>query len=95
MRTTDYASILGAVGSILDLAEARSFAVRESDDGLRLEVLDGRGERHTVELTVADVADVLAWAEGSETLPEGAVAAGRDEGSLRVFLERHTLVGAR
>lgn len=94
MRTTNYASILGAVGSVLDLAEARSFTVRESDDGLTLDILDGRGERHSFELSVADVAELLTWAKRSESHPKGAVAAGRDEGALRAFLERHTLVGA-
>ncbi len=95
MGTITYASILGAIGSVLDLAEARSFAVRESDDSLTLDILDGRGERHSFELSVADVAELLTWAEQAETLPKGAVAAGRDEGALRAFLERHMLVGAR
>lgn len=95
MRTTNYASILGAVGSVLDLAEARSFTVRESGYGLTLDIVDGRDERHSFELSVADVAELLAWAERAQAHPEGAVAAGRDEGSLRAFLERHSLVGAR
>ena len=95
MRTS-YASILGAVANVLDLAEARSFTVREGEHGLTLDLVDGRGERHAVELSVADVAELVAWSEArSERIPAGVAGAeGRDEGSLRAFLERHALVGA-
>jgi hypothetical protein len=82
---------------MLDLAEARSFAVRESDDGLTLDLVTGRDERLSVSLSVADVAELIAWSQQAETAPERAADAieGRDEGTLHAFLERHTLVGAR
>lgn len=93
MRTDSYASILGAVGKVLDLADARSFAVRDGDDGLVLELVDGRGERQSFELSVADVAELTSWSHRAEATPE-RVLDRRDEGTLRAFLERHALVGA-
>ncbi|HEX8996619.1 MAG TPA: hypothetical protein VF812_11355 [Ktedonobacterales bacterium] len=93
MRNDTYASILGAVGSVLDLAEARSFAVREGEHGLTLDLIDGRGERHTVDLSLADVAALTSWAQRSEATRD-YTAERRDEGTLRTFLERRTLVGA-
>jgi hypothetical protein len=96
MRTDSYASILGAVATVLDLANARSFAVRDGDHGLTLDLVDGRGERHAVELSVADVAELISWSESraahASESHEGID--GRDEGTLRAFLERHALVGA-
>ncbi len=85
-------SILGAVANVLDLAEARSFAVREGADGLTLDFVDGRGDRHMVDLSVADLAELIAW---SESRSESASVDGHDEGSLNAFLERHSLVAAR
>jgi hypothetical protein len=96
MRTDSYASILGAVATVLDLADARSFAVHDGDHGLTLDLVDGRGERHAIDLSVADVAELISWAEsrsGNAIESAGGIA-GRDEGALHAFLERHTLVGA-
>ncbi|HEX8731907.1 MAG TPA: hypothetical protein VF725_07575 [Ktedonobacterales bacterium] len=100
MATSNYASILGAVGKMLDLAEARSFAVREGEQSLILDLVDGRDERHSYELSVADVAELIAWSQrAEESAPRATAFATRDEGVLRAFLERHTitreLVGAR
>ncbi len=94
MRNDSYASILGAVGKVLDMADARDFAVRDSGDGLVLDLVDGRGERQSFELSVADVAELISWSQRAETTPERVLERG-DEGTLRAFLERHTLVGAR
>lgn len=93
MRNDSYASILGAVGKVLDLADARSFTVRDGDDGLILDLVDGRGERQSFELSVADVAELISWSQRAEATSERA-RDSRDEGTLRAFLERHTLVGA-
>ena len=93
MRNDSYASILGAVGKVLDLADARSFTVRDGDDGLILDLVDGRGERQSFELSVADVAELISWSQPAEATSERA-RDSRDEGTLRAFLERHTLVGA-
>jgi hypothetical protein len=98
MSTSGYASILGALGKLLDLADARSFTVREGENSLTLEVVDGRDERHSYDLSVADVAELIAWAQPSEESASRATLVGHDEGALHAFLERHagrrTLVGA-
>lgn len=93
MRTDSYASILSAVGSVLDLADARSFAVRDGEHGLTLDLEDGRGVRTSMELSVAEVAELIAWSQQHKASRE-RVAEGRDEGTLHAFLERHALVGA-
>lgn len=94
MQTETYARILGAVGQALDLAGARSFAVRESDSGLVLELVDARGERITQDLSVADLVDLVNWAERRSATPERAIA-HRDEGMLSRLLERRELAGVR
>lgn len=94
MPTETYARILGAVGQALDLAEARSFAVRETDSGLALELMNARDERVTYDLSIADVAELVSWAERPSAATE-RVADRRDEGMLHRFLERRELVGAR
>lgn len=94
MTTESYARILGAVGQALDLAGAQSFAVRESEAGLLLELVDERGERITQDLSLADLADLVDWAEGVSATPERAIERG-DEGMLHRLLERRELVGAR
>lgn len=93
MRTDNYATILGAVGNVLDLADARSFSVREVEHGLTVELVDGHGESHAYDLSVADVAALISMSQRADTLTE-RVPAGRDEGALRAFMDRHTLVGA-
>jgi hypothetical protein len=93
MRTDNYATILGAVGNVLDLANARSFSVREAEHGLTVELVDGHGESHAYDLSVADVAALVSMSQRADSLTE-RVPAGRDEGALRAFMDRHTLVGA-
>jgi hypothetical protein len=97
MRTSSYTSILGAVAEVLELADARSFAVRDGQHGLTLDLVDGRGERHAVDLTVAEVAELVAWSEArsADAAESLSSANARDEGVLRAFLERHALVGAQ
>jgi hypothetical protein len=94
MTTTTYARILGAVGQALDLAGARSFAVRESDTGLLLELVDARGERITQDLSLADLVDLVNWAERASATPEPTIER-RDEGILHRLLERRELAGVR
>ena len=45
MRKYSYESILRAVGRVLDDAEARSFAIRDEENGLLVETFDGVGKR--------------------------------------------------
>ncbi len=94
MTTESYARILGAVGQALDLAGAKTFAVRETDLGLSLEMVDARGERITQDLSLADLVDLVNWAERDSATPARAIEP-RDEGMLHRLLERRELVGAR
>jgi hypothetical protein len=94
MSTMSYARILGAVGQALDLAGARSFAVRESDAGLLLELVDARGERITQDLSLTDLTDLINWAE-RDSATANRVVELRDEGMLRRLLERDELAGVR
>ncbi|HEX8982590.1 MAG TPA: hypothetical protein VF792_07470 [Ktedonobacterales bacterium] len=94
MRTDNYATILSAVGNMLDLANARNFSVREVEHGLTVELVDGHGESHAFDLSVADVAALTSLSQRADARSE-RVSANRDEGTLRAFLDRHTLVGAR
>lgn len=95
MRTNNYATILGALGKLFDLAEARSFSVREIEHGLTLEFVDGRDERHTVELSLADVAALIAWSQRS-AVATTSHADHTEANTLRTFLDRHSreMVGA-
>jgi hypothetical protein len=96
MAADTFARILGAVGQALDLAEARSFVVRESGAGLSLELVDGRGERHVYELSLADLVDLVNWTETNSALSARVMdIKDRDEGMLHRLLERRELVGAR
>lgn len=94
MPTESYARILGAVGQVLDLAGARTFAVRESDTGLLLELVDARGERITQDLSLADLADIVSWAERASATSELTIER-RDEGILHRLLEGRELAGVR
>ncbi len=94
MTTESYARILGAVGQALDLAGAKTFAVRETDSGLSLEIVDARGERITQDLSLADLVDLVNWAERDSATPVRSIEP-RDEGMLHRLLERRELVGAR
>jgi hypothetical protein len=97
MRTkTGYESILGAVGRVLDQTGVHSVAVREVEDGLIVEGLNGEGQVQVqLSYSIADLNELLA--------PEATNGHGlarpitSDEGTLRRFLAEHDreLVGAR
>jgi hypothetical protein len=98
MRKYSYESVLRTVGRVLDLAEADGFAVRNTEDGLRLEAFD---TNHTptvaVDLGIPELAQLLDWAETAHLeRPSYARASASDEGTLRQLLDRgqRELVGA-
>lgn len=95
MSTASYSRILYAVGQALDLAGARSFSVRESETGVRLDLVDAQGERVTRDLTLADLTDLMSWSDRARSEP-ARVADHDDEGILQRLLERREreLVGA-
>ncbi|HEU5348031.1 MAG TPA: hypothetical protein VFU63_05405 [Ktedonobacterales bacterium] len=88
MRQESYETILRAVGRVLDAAEARSFAVRETDTGLLVE-LTGETGNEQYHLSLGDVSTLLDWQGTGETAPRYELARSSDEGTLKGFLERH------
>jgi hypothetical protein len=98
MRKDSYESILCAVGRVLDHAEARGFAIRETADGLHVESFDAEGTpQYTFQFGVRDLVDLLEWAGVEDETPRLRPTVAADEGTLANFVERHTreLVGTR
>jgi hypothetical protein len=96
MRTTfTYESILSAVGRVLDESGAKSFAIREDDDGLIIEGKNGAGEpQFQMHYRVADVYELVTRGAAPE-MP----STGMDETeatTLHRFLAEHQreLIGA-
>lgn len=87
MRQESYETILRAVGRVLDAAEARSFAVRETETGLRIE-LNGETGSERYDLSLSDVHVLLDWQGPDESAPNYELARAADEGTLKTFLER-------
>ena len=96
MCTYSYESILRAVGRVLDEADARSFAIRDGENGLLVQTFDANGAPN-VKLDF-DLADLVELVERNTRTVEGGPAYKRgyahDDDSLRHFLTRHELVGA-
>jgi len=91
MRHESYETILRAVGRVLDAAEARSFAVRETEIGMLLE-LTGESGSAQYQLPLSDVAALLDWQDAGHVTANYERARTADEGTLKVFLERHQRV---
>ena len=87
MRQESYETILRAVGRVLDAAEARSFAVRETESGLMIE-LSGETGSERYELSLDDVNVLLDWHGADASDPHYELARAADEGTLKGFLER-------
>lgn len=94
MRKNSYESILSAVGRVLDQAEARSFIVRDQEDGLLVETFDDTGGRqYALHLDLPDLAELVAWGDQADEAPHSApvATATASESTLRSFLARHEL----
>jgi hypothetical protein len=96
MHKCSYESILGAVGRVLDEAEAQSFAIRDSVDGLLVETsIGGANQQIALNLGLNDLAELVARNSRVEAKPNYERSYGRDESTLTHFLARHRqLVGA-
>lgn len=97
MRATfSYASILQAVGQVLDQVGVKSIAIREEEDGLFVEGFDSDG--HLSLQLRYDIASLYELLSQSDNVAEtrDAHIAGEVEGTLRRFLAEHKreLVGA-
>jgi hypothetical protein len=90
--TFSYASILHAIGQVLDQIGVKSIAIQEEEDGLFVEGFDSDGQLQVqARYDIASLYDLLN--STSEEKPEEYVSA--DAGLLRRFLEEHNreLVG--
>lgn len=97
MRATfSYASILRAVGQVLDQISVKSIAIREEEDGLFVEGYNGEGQLQVqMRYDIASLYDLVSRSEQQvEEYSERAPA--ENEGLLHRFLADHKreLVGA-
>jgi hypothetical protein len=91
--TFSYASILHAVGQVLDQVGVKSIAIHEEEEGLFVEGLNSDGQLQVqIQYTIADLYDLVSRADNQER--EGTVTL--TNGLLRQFLATHNreLVGA-
>ena len=97
MQTTfSYASILHAVGQVLDQVSLKSIAIHEEEDGLFIEGLDGEGELQVhMRYDIASLYDLLCRSEDQLEQHSEYVTA-EYEGTLHRFLAdpRRKLVSA-
>ena len=97
MRATfSYASILYAVGQVLDQIGVKSIAIHEEEDGLFVEGFNGSGQLQAqLHYDIAGLYDLLCQ---SESQAEASQERGKEEdaGTLRRFLADHSreLIGA-
>ncbi len=92
MRATfSYASILHAIGQVLDQSGVKSIAIHEEEDGLFVEGFNSHGQLQAqIRYDIASLYNLLHRSED-----EVEERSARDEGVLRQFLADHSreLVG--
>jgi len=97
MRATfSYASILYAVGQVLDQIGVKSIAIHEEEDGLFVEGFNNSGQLQVqLRYDIAGLYDLLCQAE-NQVEESNELVAGEIEGVLRRFLTDHNreLIGA-
>ena len=81
--TFSYATILHAVGQVLDQVGVKSIAIHEEEDGLFVEGLNSDGQLQVqIHYTIADLYDLVSRAENQEEEPPATPTVGL----LRRFL---------
>ena len=97
MRATfSYASILRAVGQVLDQISVKSIAIHEEEDGLLVEGYNGEGQLQVqMHYDIASLYDLVCRSEEQVEEHSERVTA-ENEGTLHRFLADHKreLVGA-
>jgi hypothetical protein len=97
MRTTfNYASILRAVGQVLDQISVKSFAIHEEEDGLFVEGFNGEGQLQVqMRYDIASLYDLVSRSEEQVDVHSEHETV-EFEGTLHRFLADHErqLVGA-
>lgn len=79
----------------MDQAHVRGFSITDMEDGLLVETVVGDDEqRLALNFGLPDLAELVETTTRDERAPHYERGYGRDEGTLRSFLERHSLVGA-
>jgi hypothetical protein len=87
-----YEGILSAIGRTLDDAAVQRVAIKDTGDGLVVEGFDATGQAHiTLNFDVPTLFDLIETERVSTVAP----SAPASDGTLRRFLARHELVGAR
>lgn len=97
MRATfSYASILHAVGQVLDQIGVKSIAIHEEEDGLFVEGFNSDGQLQAqLRYDIAGLYELLCQGQ-SQTEESSELVVGENEGVLRRFLIDHNreLIGA-
>ena len=97
MRATfSYASILYAIGQVLDQIGVKSIAIHEEEDGLFVEGFNNSGQLQVqLRYDIAGLYDLLCQTE-SQAEEVSELVTGENEGTLRRFLADHNreLIGA-
>ena len=91
--TFTYASILHAVGQVLDQLGVKSFAIREEEDGLFIEGFDSEGQLQVQgHYDIASLYDLVNSIENNVE----KISEVKDDGVLRRFLATYEreLIGA-
>jgi len=93
-----YASILHAVGQVLDQISVKSISIHEEEDGLFVEGYNGEGQLQVqMHYDIASLYDLVCRSEEQLQLEEHSVrVTTENEGTLHRFLADHKreLVGA-
>jgi hypothetical protein len=85
--TFSYASILHAVGQVLDQIGVKNFAIKEEEDGLFIEGYDGEGQLLVQGLyDIASLYDLMSRSEERTEEEEPTINAS---GTLHQFLADH------
>jgi hypothetical protein len=91
-KAYSYEGILSAIGRVLDDAAVQRVAIKDTGDGLVVEGFDAAGHSQvSLSYDVPALYELLEPEQGA-IAPRSIVASGS---TLRRFLERHELVGAR
>jgi hypothetical protein len=84
--TFSYASILHAVGEVLDQIGVKSFAIREEEDGLLVEGFDEEGQLQVqMHYDIASLYDLVTQSANQADEVNKVL----DEGTLHRFLAEH------
>jgi hypothetical protein len=85
--TFSYASILHAVGQVLDQIGVKNFAIKEEEDGLFIEGYDGEGQLLVQGLyDIASLYDLMSRSEEKTEAEEPTI---KTAGTLHQFLADH------